>query len=156
MVRGAGISASALSITVAVVAVLKAGYFLFENGWHLREASLHDMPYYSFLRLVAVNMAQVVVSFALDFALLDAIDPAHFSGVKPDLAGASRLFEFLYFSVLNFSFFGFGDLTPATVPAKVVTLLEVVLSFLALVFLLSDFAGMKESLRAPRRESVKK
>jgi hypothetical protein len=49
--------------------------------------------------------------------------------------------------VLNFSFFGFGDIMPQTIPAKIVTLLEVVLAFFTVIFLLSDFISLKDSLR---------
>jgi hypothetical protein len=53
--------------------------------------------------------------------------------------------------VLNFSFFGFGDVTPLTVPAKLVTMMEVLLAFFTVIFLLSDFVSLKDSLRVRRR-----
>lgn len=57
------------------------------------------------------------------------------------------MFEFGYFSVLNFSFFGYGDITPATIPAKIIVLTEIVLAFLTVIFILSDFISLKESLQ---------
>mgnify|MGYP002778382240 CR=1 FL=1 len=58
-----------------------------------------------------------------------------------------------YFSVLNFSFFGYGDITPQTIPAKLATLTEIVLAFLTVIFILSDFISLKDSLRARRKNS---
>jgi hypothetical protein len=59
------------------------------------------------------------------------------------------LFECFYFSVLNFSFFGYGDILPRSVPAKLVMLLEVVTAFTTVIFLISDFVSMKDSMRRP-------
>jgi hypothetical protein len=60
-------------------------------------------------------------------------------------------FDCCFYSVLNFSFFGFGDIMPQTVPAKLVTLMEVVLAFFTVIFLLSDFISLKDSLRRERQ-----
>jgi hypothetical protein len=40
---------------------------------------------------------------------------------------------------------------PQTVPAKLVTLMEVVLAFFTVIFLLSDFISLKDSLRRERQ-----
>jgi len=62
-------------------------------------------------------MAEVTISFAIDF------------------------------SVLNFSFFGYGDIIPAHIPSKIVMLLEVITAFTTVIFLISDFVSMKDSMR---------
>ena len=60
------------------------------------------------------------------------------------------MFEFFYYSALNFMFFGYGDITPQTVPAKLLTLTEITLAFVTVIFLLSDFISLKESIGAGR------
>jgi hypothetical protein len=40
---------------------------------------------------------------------------------------------------------------PQTIPAKVANLTEIVLAFVTVIFLLSDFVSLKESLRGTRR-----
>ena len=47
---------------------------------------------------------------------------------------------------LNFSFFGYGDILPATIPAKIVLMLEATMSFLTVILVLSDFISLKESI----------
>ena len=64
---------------------------------------------------------------------------------------AEILFECFFFSVLNFSFFGFGDVTPQSIPAKIVTMMEVILAFFTVIFLLSDFISLKDSLRSEKK-----
>jgi hypothetical protein len=139
-----------LLVGVAVWAAIKTFYYFAENLRHLQDATNTDLAYHKFVVLLAYNMAQITTSYAIDFYCLVAIDRESLSGIAPDLAGAELMFECFYFSVLNFSFFGYGDITPAHVPGKVVMLLEVVTAFSTVIFLLSDFVSMKESMRRKR------
>lgn len=132
---------------VVAIAALKTSYYFGETLWHLVKATACDLAYHRFLLLMAYNMAEVTFSFAVDFFCLKLIDNESFSGMAPDLTGAELLFECFYFSVLNFSFFGYGDITPAHIPAKLVMLMEVITAFSTVIFLLSDFVSMKESMR---------
>jgi hypothetical protein len=135
-----------LAIAVAVWAGVKTIYYFAETLRHLSEAIAEDLPYHRFLVIVAYNMAQITLSFALDFYCLFWIDPESLS-IENDMRGLELMFECFYFSVLNFSFFGYGDITPHHVSSKFVMLLEVVTAFATVIFLLSDFISMKESIR---------
>jgi hypothetical protein len=99
---------------------------------------------------MAYNMLEVTVSFAVDFFCLQGLDSQSFSGIAPELSGPLLFFECFYFSVLNFSFFGYGDITPAHVPAKIVMLMEVITAFTTVIFLISDFVSMKDSMKRAR------
>lgn len=143
-------SRQTMLVTVAVWAGLKTAYYFAETLRHLLEATACDLPYHRFLMLIAYNMSQITFSYAIDFYCLYRIDPTSLSGIDPNLHGAELMFECFYFSVLNFSFFGYGDITPAHVPGKVVMLLEVVTAFSTVIFLLSDFVSMKESMKRKR------
>jgi len=135
-----------LAFVVAVWAGLKTAYYFAETLRHLSEAIADDLPYHRFLVIVAYNMAQITLSFAIDFYCLFWIDPDSLS-IENNMRGLELMFECFYFSVLNFSFFGYGDITPKHVPGKIVMLLEVVTAFSTVIFLLSDFISMKESIR---------
>jgi hypothetical protein len=51
--------------------------------------------------LIAYNMSQITLSYAIDFyCLFDR--PPNISGIDLDLPGAALMFECFYFSVLNF------------------------------------------------------
>jgi hypothetical protein len=69
---------------------------------------------------MAINMTQMILSFALDFHLMYLIDPASLLGVAVDASQAEVLFDFFYLSTLNFSFFGYSEILPQTIPAKIV------------------------------------
>jgi hypothetical protein len=139
-----------LTWLVVLWAALKTAYYFGESLWHLVQATASDLPYHRFLLLMSYNMAEVTISFAIDFYCLQQLSPRNFSGIQENLTGVSLMFECLYFSILNFSFFGYGDITPATVPAKIVMLLEVVTAFTTVIFLISDFVSMKDSMKRER------
>ena len=147
------IDAGRLSPAVTTALILatawtKTIFFGVENIRQLWQATADNTPYYKFMLLMLVNMWQIMVSFALDFHLLYHQARSSFAGVNESLAGASLLFEFFYFSALNFMFFGYGDITPQSIPAKMLTLTEITLAFVTVMFLLSDFISLKDSLRS--------
>ena len=135
-----------LAVAVALWSAIKTAYYFAETLRHLLEATAKDLAYHRFLMIVAYNMAQITLSFAIDFYCLFWIDPDSLS-IDNDMRGLELMFECFYFSVLNFSFFGYGDITPHHVSSKFVMLLEVVTAFSTVIFLLSDFISMKEAIR---------
>lgn len=140
-------SAKWLIWLVVLIAAIKTFYYFGETLWHLIEATAKDLAYHRFLILMAYNMAEVTFSFAVDFYCLKQLDNQSFAGIAPGLNHWELMFECLYFSILNFSFFGYGDITPSHIPAKLVMLMEVVTAFSTVIFMLSDFVSMKESMR---------
>lgn len=138
---------SPLAWMVVLGACGKTSYYFGESLWHLVQATALDLPYHRFLRLMGYNMIEVTVSFAIDFYCLEHLDHSSLTGIGEDVTGGLLLFECFYFSVLNFSFFGYGDITPACVTSKIVMLLEVITAFTTVIFLISDFVSMKESMR---------
>jgi len=145
-----GLTPATLTVVVLIVALVKTAFFGVENIRQLWRASADNMPYYKFLLLMLVNMAQIVIAFALDYHLLYRLAAESFSGVNSALHGGALVFEFFYYSSLNFMFFGYGDITPQSIPAKLLTLTEITLAFVTVIFLLSDFISLKESIGAGR------
>lgn len=147
------LQAAALPLGI-VVSLIKTSFFGVENIRQLFEATRSNQPYHRFMLLMLINMTQIILSFGLDFHCLHCINPGSFS---IELSGATRfetLFEFVYYSTLNFTFFGYGDVTPQTVPAKFITMTEILLAFVTVIFLLSDFISLKESLGKPSGEAA--
>jgi len=136
-----------LTLIVILGCWAKTGFFGAENLKQLYQAAQCNLAHHRFLALMAINMSQMIMSFALDFHLLYCINPSSFTGVTKDIAPSEALFDFFYLSTLNFSFFGYSDILPQTVPAKIVNLTEIVLAFVTVIFLLSDFISLKESIR---------
>jgi hypothetical protein len=143
--------------TVAKIVVLgcwaKTLLFGVEHLRQLQGAARVNMAHHRFLLAMGVNIAQMTLAFAFDFHVLWQLDPASFSGIAAATPFGEGLFDLFYLSVLNFTFFGFGDIVPQTIPARIVNLTEVVIAFATVIFLLSDFISLKESLRnTPRSD----
>jgi hypothetical protein len=146
LITRSGFVTSGLLAIVLVAAWGKTLFFGSENLQQLWKASTENMAYHRFMVLMLVNMSQIMLSFGLDFFALHTLNSESFSSINKSLNQMELVFEFFYFSVLNFTFFGYGDITPQTVPAKLLTMTEVILAFVTVIFLLSDFISLKESL----------
>ena len=137
-----------------VISVTKTAFFGAENIRQLAEATRSNMAYHRFMLLMLVNMVQIILSFGLDFHCLYTVSPDSFSLVLKSPTQFEIVFEFLYVSTLNFTFFGYGDVTPQTIPAKFITMTEIVLAFVTVIFLLSDFISLKESLTKDGKKTL--
>ncbi len=125
---------------------LKTVWFVYETSLNLKDATRKNRAYHQFLMIIGVNMIQIVFSFALDFYTLLKVDVTCFNGIDPKFTEPELLFECFYLSALNFSYFGYGDVTPANIPAKLVSLTGILLGFMTVIFILSDFVTLKESI----------
>ncbi len=136
-------------LTVIVIAGCWTKTVLFgvENMKQLYAAAQLNLAHHRFLILMGINMTQMIMSFAFDFHLLYCLNSSCFVGVGTGVGQLEALFDFFYLSTLNFSFFGYSDILPQTVPAKIVNLTEIVLAFVTVIFLLSDFISLKDSIR---------
>ena len=145
-----GLSADFVLPVVILVSLAKTAFFGFENIRQLFEATRRNLPYHHFMMLMLVNMTQIILSFGLDFHCLYLVNQASFSVELVSASQFATVFEFVYYSALNFTFFGYGDVTPQTIPAKLITMTEILLAFITVIFLLSDFISLKESLGKPK------
>jgi hypothetical protein len=142
------VSVSAMTGLVIVGCLAKSTWFGVENMQQLREAARFNIAHHKFLLMMAINMSQMVLAFMFDFQLLQLINAKSFAGIAPGAGLAEMLFDFFYLSTLNFSFFGYSDVLPQTVPSRIVNLTEIVLAFFTVIFMLSDFISLKDALRA--------
>lgn len=80
-----------------------------------------------------------LVSFATDYTCLFQSDSASFNGVLQHSGNyIANLYQFFYFSVITFATVGYGDISPVSDVAKFVVMLEILLSFLIIVFSLAN------------------
>ena len=87
------------------------------------------------LTLFAVLIILITLSFSADYLALYGLNSENFKSAT-SINGSFLLefFEFTYFSLITFSSVGFGDIVPLTISGKLLVIMEVLLSFLVLVF----------------------
>ena len=135
-----------MSLIIVVGCLVKTAFFGTENVQQLRYAAKQNVSHHHFLVWMAINMGQMVMSFAFDFYCLHRLNPNSFAGMSRELDPNEALFDCFYLSTLNFSFFGYSDIMPQTIAARFVNLTEIVIAFVTVIFLLSDFMSLRDSL----------
>ncbi|PJZ54985.1 ion transporter [Leptospira adleri] len=138
---------------IVLLAGTKSIYFFIKGFRKISELSVMDLKYYEFLVFIAVNISVIIVSFGLDFFCLYRVDPASFSGLPSGAAVFGLLFKFFYFSLMIFTNIGIIKIIPESTEAEVAVIFEAILSFITIIFVLSDFLSLKESLGRRRSDS---
>ncbi|HSZ71984.1 MAG TPA: hypothetical protein VK750_04865 [Cytophagaceae bacterium] len=133
---------------VCFFALVKSVYFCYAGFKKLLDFSRTDLSYFNFLIFLSLSIPLVVVSFAVDYYCLYKIDPDSFSGIDATLNVGVKGFKFFFLSVLVFSNLGVTNIVPVDVSSEFIMMLEAILSFVTIIFVLSDFISLKESLHS--------
>lgn len=144
-----------LQLTIFVIvslAILKCTYFIIVSYRKILEVSIKNTAYYEFMLFVVMHIFTIIISFATDFFCLLQVDSHSLKGIPLLSSVPEKIFDCFYFSVLNFSFFGYGDITPATIPAKLIMMFEAIISFFTVILVLSDFISLKDSIAEHRKK----
>jgi hypothetical protein len=102
--------------------------------------------YFRFLFFISMNILLMVISFAVDYYCIYLIDVNSFSGLEDATTLPGQLFKFFYLSFLLFTNMGVANVVPVSMPAECMVMFEAIVSFMTIIFILSDFVSLKESL----------
>tara|TARA_R110000850_G_scaffold172246_2_gene297486 strand:- start:134 stop:424 length:291 start_codon:yes stop_codon:yes gene_type:complete len=82
----------------------------------------------------------IIFSFAADYTCLNSADDTAFKGLSAsaNLGYIGHLFELTYFSVVTFASVGYGDIAPISIPARLISAIEIGQSFVMVIFGLSN------------------
>lgn len=139
-------------VFIITFSFLKAAYNTYSLFQNIVEVSIKNIPYHHFLSFMGLNVALIIISFSIDFFCLSEVSPHSFSGVNTALTFSERYADFLYFSILAFTNFGYDQISPMTFPAKFMMSMELIVSFTTVIFILSDFISLKESISQNRKK----
>lgn len=149
-------SGTAIKFVILISAGFKSVYFFAKGLRKITELSSSDLEYYEFLVFMAVNIGVIIVSFGLDYFCLYRVDQGSFSGLPQDMDWRLSLFKFFYFSLMIFTNIGIVKMIPETTEAEILVILEALISFVTIIFVLSDFLSLKESLFSAFSERKKR
>jgi hypothetical protein len=146
---------SLLYSLIFAVTIGKIYFFLTHSYKKLLHISRADITYFSFLLFVATNIFLMVISFCADYFCIFTIDPTSFSGVEEANTVPKQIFKFFYLSFLLFTNMGVANVVPVTMAAECMVMFEAIISFITIIFILSDFVNLKDSLVMAGRERNK-
>ena len=146
--------------TVFVFSLIKVLYIVIRCFKRIVTISHMDLPYHRFLLFIAVNVVLIVVSFSLDYLVVYNLDKTSFSGLEGTTNIVEEYFKMFYLSLLMFTNMGVANVVPVKIPAEILVMFEAIVSFVTLIFILSDYVTLRDSLRRLRdkkeEESKKK
>lgn len=126
--------------------LVKVCYVMFRCFRRIVNIAHKDVPYHTFLGFVALNILLVVFAFSLDYYFVYKMDPNSFSGLETAQTPIQCYFKLFYLSLLLFTNMGVANVVPVTIPAEALVMLEAIASFGTLIFILSDYVTLRESL----------
>lgn len=133
-------------ILIPVVSLLKIAFFAYQSYWIVMQVIEHNVLYHKFLLITTINIFFIISSFAVDYWCIYHVNIKSFEGFQPTFTSGQVIFECFYFSVLNYTNFGYGEIIPKTVPAKSLVMLEDLISFMTILYILTDFITLKQSI----------
>lgn len=124
---------------IVTLAILKTYLIALVTFNHLSKLVKKCFSLERLVLVFGVIILVTILSFAIDYSCLYEYRQSTFSGIE-DYSDSyiSKIPNFFYFSVTTFATVGYGDITPSSGIAKILVLLEIFLSFLIIVFALSN------------------
>jgi hypothetical protein len=144
----------ALSTIVILFALAKSIGFVWANIRKIHQVTVEHTPFHRYLVFLVVSLSLVIYSFALDTYLIHSLVPGSYHGISASLTQAELLFECYYYSFLNLTIYGVVEIVPKTISAKLILIFQEALMFLTLIYILSDFISLRDSIRESLRKDT--
>jgi voltage-gated potassium channel len=93
-------------------------------GWQARAIAMSDLPRLRAVETAVAGLAALLILYASVYVVLSLNDPHSFT----EVLGRT---DALYFTMTVFATVGFGDITPVTEPARIVTMTQMMVGILA-------------------------
>ncbi len=140
---------------VFLFSITKILYLVIKCFRRIVTISHMDLPYHRFLLFIAVNVVLIVFSFSIDYLAVYHLDKTSFSGLEDTTNLVEEYFKLFYLSLLMFTNMGVANVVPVKIPAEILVMFEAIVSFVTLIFILSDYVTLRDSLRRLKDEKVK-
>jgi hypothetical protein len=95
------------------------------------------------------------MTFGNLYCLVEALAPGSFAGLARDGGAAGTHFRLVYFSLVTLTTVGYGDITPASDPARALCVVEAVIGQFYLAVLVAELVGKRvaQALSVPTQPS---
>ena len=94
-------SETGTKVTILLFVLFKTCFFMTQSYFKIREATEKHLPYYKFLVFMGYSITLLILSFAIDYFVLNEAVPNSFVGINYKDNAPMRFLDFIYFSSLN-------------------------------------------------------
>ncbi|MCU0428851.1 MAG: hypothetical protein MUF42_02655 [Cytophagaceae bacterium] len=141
---------------IFLACLIKVGFIMLRCFRSIVNISHQSVPYHTFLGFIAINIFLVVFTFSIDYFWIFQLNPGSFSGLETAYTPLQQYFKLFYLSLLLFTNMGVANVVPVSIPAEALVMLEAIVSFVTLIFMLSDYLTLRESLNMIRGKKQRK
>lgn len=134
-----------IALMIVGIAAFNVFYFGLYALEKLSEILSRPQDFRKWVVAVCGIIALLVIAFACNYLCLHHLDKASFSGISEGVTVRSGV-DFLYFSIVTFATVGYGDIHAIGVGARCLVALEIITSFIFLVFILGQSYHIHASL----------
>ncbi|MBL4939625.1 MAG: two pore domain potassium channel family protein [Lutibacter sp.] len=130
-------------IWAVILFVFSAGkvYLLISNTFKKLDTLIKNNHKFNHtLLLLSIVISLIIISFTLDYLCASEIYTNAFEGIQQEQKMIYRFTNLLYYSIVTFSGVGYGDITPKVAISKLITVLEIITSFVMIVFIISKYS----------------
>jgi F0F1-type ATP synthase assembly protein I len=136
------------AVVNGVLAILAVAVFVLVVVWQLREVSQSDQPVLRGIEALAIVVLLFLGMFAIQYVTQSA-------GSSSAFTEPLDKFTALYYTVTVFSTVGFGDITPVSVPARSLTMAQMIGNLILLGAVVRVLAGAaRQGLERQRRANA--
>lgn len=152
LATGLALPPLAVELLVVLLALGKSVVVVWANLTRVHQVTVEHLPFHRYLAFLVLSLSLLIFSFGLDTYLLQRLVPGSYAGFNPRFTELELLFESYYFSFLNLTIYGVVEIIPKSIAAKTLLIFEEALVFLTLVYVLSDFVSLRDSIRSSYRD----
>ncbi|WP_421753622.1 ion channel [Croceimicrobium sp.] len=130
---------------VVLLAFFKTLYFTFFTFRQVNKSIRLCHSFRQLLSVFGILIVLIIFSFAADYTCLNSADDTAFKGLSAsaNLGYIGHLFDLTYFSVVTFASVGYGDIAPISIPARLISAIEIGQSFVMVIFGLSNINNIR-------------
>ncbi len=135
---------------------IKVFYFLLSAFQKIRDTVYNNVSETKFLIIIFWSIILVIGSFSTDFVFLFYTSQDSFTGINPHNI-ITVFVDCIFLSTSIFLNIGFSNIIPASIPSKILVTLEMVLSFIFLFGIISNFFSFQNEISSKKiDENIKK
>lgn len=126
--------------SILVVFSISKIYILISNTFKKLDLLIVDNHSFKHLLfLLSIVISVVILSFTIDYLCISELYTNAFNGIDYSQSLTNRFINLFYFTIVTFTSVGYGDITPVSAIAKILTVLEMMTAFVIIIFIISKY-----------------